>query len=178
MIYLSNDHIYTDGDGVILPSVTQVIDNAGLIKGMEFIDPYYSDRGTRIHDSIRDKYFLLMDIHPQDDELPFLENFDQWMDESGFKIIYCELIGEATVNGVRYAGKMDLVGTLDGQIGIVDIKNGQAQKWHGAQLNGYRPIATETWDIQPLWLGGLYLKNKNKWLKKYPINNSFKELLL
>ena len=178
MIYLSEDHVYTDADGVVIPSVSQIIKDAGLITGTDFIPEYYSDRGHRIHASIRDKYFLGMDIEPEEDETPFLENFNHWFVKSGFEIIYCELKGEASLNGVRFAGTMDLVGTLEGQIFIIDIKNGQATKWHGIQLNGYRHILEQDYDIQAVRLGSLHLKKEKNWLKEHPINNSFKELLL
>lgn len=175
MIRISEDHVYTDSDGIVLPSVSEIIRKSGLMPNYSRISGFYADRGKLIHEDISKKHFL--GIEPSGETEEYLEKFQNFLDDTGAKIIYSELRGEATLNGVRYAGTMDLVVTINGVISIVDIKSGALAKWHGIQLNGYHPIALQSYDICADKLFGLSLKGPKYRLKEYKINDSFKDIL-
>lgn len=114
-------HTYTV-DGVVIPSVTQVL---GILDDLSMIKPdvlrLAADRGTAVHRMVDMYNSNLLDIGSLDDQL--LEYFTAYMDflsDTGFKVeeseeqIYSDAYG--------YAGTRDIKGRLGVYRAVVDVK--------------------------------------------------------
>jgi hypothetical protein len=83
-----------------------------------------SERGTDIHAYLEARLNRLEPEPLSDDALPYKDAADDWFDYIGAS--FEDVRTEVTMFHPSYAGTTDLIGTLDGQINIVDFKTSKA----------------------------------------------------
>ena len=121
LVFSEQGHIYTLAD-TILPSVTTLMKPLSQIE-YESVDRNVLDaaakRGTSIHNSIKD--FIRYGINTCNDEFaPYMNAFIDWFDTAkpipvGSEMkIYHKLL--------RYAGMIDFLAYIDGELVLIDIK--------------------------------------------------------
>lgn len=126
-------HTYTDEAGNVLPSVTTILGEVGLIDTTWF-KPEHAQRGTDVHEAT-----AMVDRGEMD-----ANDFPEWMHgyldawqlfkvDEGAKP---EII-EQLVSTRDYAGTVDRVLTIGGNRWLVDIKTGRPSKWHPLQTAAY-----------------------------------------
>ena len=125
-------------DGVILPSVTQVIKSAGLVDDT-FYDDYSCQRGSAVHlaTALYDEGTL--DESTVADEIKgYLVGWVKFLKESKFKP---EAIEKRLSHQIySYAGTIDRIGLLNGRQVICDIKTGALMPTVGVQLAAYKNL--------------------------------------
>lgn len=125
-------------DGVVYPSVTQILKDEGFIDATWFTD-YARDRGILVHRITHWYDTDELDMESVDPALGgYLEAWIRFREESGFdpQIIEQSLASHTH----RFAGTPDRVGILNGNLAIPDIKSGAIQPWTGLQLAGYEVL--------------------------------------
>lgn len=123
-------------DGKIIPSVTQVLKAAGLIDAQPHGDSWYANRGTAVHEAtvLHDENDL--DETTLDPEIvPYLEAWKKFRAEMNFELV--EKPELQVYSELGYAGIVDRVCKINGQISILDIKTGVFAKWWSVQLAAY-----------------------------------------
>lgn len=121
-------------DGVVIPSVTQILKKAGLIDDAWY-DMYYANKGTAIHKAVELFENDDLDEDSLDDEIkPYLGAWIKFKLETDWRTAQTEL----QVHGIGYAGIVDLVGSLNEEPAIIDLKSGSVvSPWWGLQLAAY-----------------------------------------
>jgi hypothetical protein len=128
--------VWADGREEILPSVTQVIDAAGLVN--EFSKQEYAAlRGSRAHEAGKYLFEQRLDWTSVDERiLGYVQSLDKWIKLTGFVAERCEVRLYHPI--LKFAGSFDCIGHLpDGSRVIADLKTGTPDGWHGVQLAGY-----------------------------------------
>lgn len=133
-------HEYTK-DGFKYPSVTQILQIAGVIHGMDFIDAIHRENGEAVHELIAmHQKGLIKDVNDFFNEA--IENAYQsyklYLYERQPKIVQVEKI--LFSEKYKFAGTIDAI-TQDNI--IIDWKTGQAQYYHGLQTAGYRLLCKD-----------------------------------
>ena len=136
IVFNNEGHIYTV-DGKIIPSVTTIIKECGLIDTTWFNDTA-TTRGTYVHQATE-----LLDRDDLDEAsldpvlVPYVDVYKRFKDETGFCINDIEKIVYNSTYG--YIGTLDRTGRFpnDKINSIIDIKTGQPARWHGVQLAAY-----------------------------------------
>ena len=122
-------------NGVLFPSVTQILADMGLIDTAWFTE-YSRERGTLVHRIIHWHLAGDLDEDSIDPALrPYYDAFLKFEADSNFKTEEAErpFVSET----YRFAGTPDIIGCLNGHNAIVDIKTGAPQPWTALQLAGY-----------------------------------------
>lgn len=152
IIFEKEPHKYTV-DGEDYPSVTQILEDCGLINTSWYSEES-AQRGIYVHEATQQ-----LDENPvsgimfDDDEIEgYIDAYLKFKRENEFIIISIERM--VANKKLRFAGRIDRIGILNGQNCILDIKTGQKEKYHGAQLSGYKLA----YDEGKAKLFGLYLK--------------------
>jgi hypothetical protein len=129
------EHAYYLG-AVRLPSVTQVIRDAGLIDDTWFTE-HARDRGSQVHKACQ--YLNDDDLHLEslDQELlPYVIAYQAFLRDTGFRVYRSEQRVVSRRN--MYAGTLDIYGLLRrGVRAVVDIKTGAVPHWVGVQISAY-----------------------------------------
>ena len=134
-------HTYTDEKGP-LSGVTSLLGDAGLIDFSmipEAMRGHYMDRGSKVHRATELFDESDLDYDALDPVLKkYVEGYNKFcLDFSGsYKIIKSEVIVRHPVQ--RYAGKIDRVCIIDGELAVLDIKSVVAQSWVALQTEGYK----------------------------------------
>lgn len=126
-------HIYRL-NGVVLPSVTTVIREAGLMDST-FWNSEACNRGTRV--AKMTAYFDQGDLEEStvdQAELGYLNAWRRFLSESGFEVGGVE---QLVYMPGRVAGTLDRIGLLNSVSALIDIKTGQESAWHAIQTAGY-----------------------------------------
>lgn len=162
--YIDDTHSYIC-DGVILPSITQIMKikfgnkYAGIDK---FVLNRAAQKGTEVHEAI-ERYCKKGEIS----NLKEVKNFIFLKKHYGFNVIDNEVpILLFKDNKPVAAGRLDLVLDIKGSIGIGDIKRTATLDKHylGYQLNLYRIGYQQSYDKEVKYLSGLYLREN---IRKY-----------
>lgn len=133
-------HTYTLGDRV-LPSVTQIIQAAGLVDST-----WFTEVGRRTGEDVaylteledRGEAGKVAAIIGERMDLGFYLNaWIKFKEESSFAIRTIEEQVCDYTTPTPYAGTLDRWGTLGGRSTILDIKRYAHAPWHGVQLAGY-----------------------------------------
>lgn len=103
-------HTYSDETGKVYPSVTQLIDAAGLKSSYDSGTTYYTDLGEAVH--------KLLELYDKDDLGEYNPAYQPYLDA-----------------WIKF--KKDYPG-LDETIG--EIKTGRKYKWHPIQIGGYQVL--------------------------------------
>lgn len=130
-------------DGVVVPSVTQILKEFGLVD-FSGIDPDVlkkaADRGTYVHKCCELIFHNDLDIDAIDPEaVPYVQAFQKFLAEQcghdGFKIIEME---KAIFHPfLRYAGTLDILAERFKEPWIIDIKTGAPQISYALQTAAY-----------------------------------------
>lgn len=162
-------------DGVDFPSLSKILETVGLVD-KRFYKPEHAERGQNIHEltALLDRDFITMD-----DVLPIYKGYcEAWLQ---FKID-CKAkftsIEKPVAHGIyRYACTPDRIGEVNGKAGVVDIKSGGPERWHGVQLIA-QALAV---GLEYAGLYGVYLKEDGKYnlteYKCHPYHNVFMSCL-
>ena len=137
-------------DGVLLPSVTQILISQGLIDTTYF-KPEHRDRGTRVHTACE---ILDMGEEPGDDPTitGYLDAYRKFRsDNTDIKWIFSEQSFYHPIH--LFAGRPDRVGQI-GRAGsvILDIKTGGYYPSYSVQLAGYAQFFIQAQALQLLTL--------------------------
>lgn len=168
--YLDASHTYLV-DGVIVPSITQVL-------GWKFNTKYdhvsgdvlkrASDKGTAVHQAIED--YCRKGI---DDGSTEVRNFRFLEDQYKFDVIENEIPVILFMDGEPVsAGRLDIVMQMDGQVGGADIKATATldKVYLSYQLNLYRIAYAQCYGITWSFLKGIHLKDSKRKLVDIPVN--------
>lgn len=122
-------------DGRTIPSVTQVLHEAGIVDGQ-----WYTEFGALRGNYIAQATAMFdegdLDFESLDPQLsPFVAAWAKFRRESGF---VPESIEEQVFDDLYgYAGTLDRRGIFNGRPAIIDIKRGSCPAWHGLQTAAY-----------------------------------------
>lgn len=152
-------HEYSE-NGVIIPSVTQILQNAGYIDARWFTAEA-RDRGSAVH-TLCERYAKGERQDSTGKPLAYREyvnSFCSWFLDNRPYLIASECIVSHTLNGKRYAGKFDGIYEIGGRRILVDVKTGAKAKWHPIQLVAYSLAElNEGTKVNPDAMMDLYLK--------------------
>jgi len=134
LVFNPETHVYSR-DGQLIPNVTSVLKSVGLIDD-RFFNDVATTRGEYVHLACQYLEQGTLDESTLDDEIkPYVDGYKAFKRDTEFvadeveQIVFCE--------SLQYAGTLDLMGTLFGKVGIIDIKTGNPQPWAAIQLAGY-----------------------------------------
>ncbi len=128
--------LHESGRVEILPSVTQIIDSAGLIN--EFSkQEFAAHRGLRAHEAARYIFEGRLDWSSVDNRIEgYCRSLEQWIKITGFVAERCE--ARLYHPELLFAGSFDVCGYMpDGASFILDLKTSLPAEWHPIQLGGY-----------------------------------------
>lgn len=129
-------HTYYLGEKV-LPSVTQILDDVGIIDSNKFCkDEFYLDRGHAIHSAtdLIDKGQL--DRRSLDKRIKgYVAAYEAFKKDTGFEVMASEIAAYSKT--YKYAGTSDKIGLLYGNKSMIDLKSNDVPGWCGIQLSGY-----------------------------------------
>lgn len=158
-------------DGVIVPSVTQ------LIK-VKFGEKYAgvnrstleraANRGTAIHEAI-ERYCKT----GEGEEVKEVHNFNFLRERHGFNVLENETPIIITKDDTPVAaGRLDLVLDVKGETAIADIKTTSVldKEYLAYQLNLYRIGYTQSYGIEVTQLYGVHLREDKRKLVSIPVN--------
>ena len=130
-------HVYKY-DGVILPSVTEVLKTMGFID-YQFAKEWHMERGRAVHNAtaLFDRCVLNPDsVSPE--VQPYLDAWMHFKMDSDFKPHMIEEKMFSEIYG--FAGTPDRVGELSGRRVLLDIKCNQVPEWTAIQLGAYKKL--------------------------------------
>ena len=160
-------HTYSNG----LPSVTQILQAAGIIDTQWFTDEA-RDRGTAVHAACEYYDQGELDESSVDPAIAgYLDAYKSWQALNGRDCTWIE----RSVSDQRklYAGTPDRILTTQPRA-VVDIKTGQPQDWHRLQLAAYVNCLHDPFSYQRI---GLYLRSDGEFsVVKYELKNYTNDL--
>ena len=127
-------------DGMIIPSVTQILHDSGLVN-LDWVDKELleekSDLGKKVHSAteLYDTNELDIDRLHQTLKL-YLAGWTEFRENYGFVPTEIEL--QLSHPLYKYAGRIDRIGFIGKDLTLLDIKSGTKQKVHGIQTAGYK----------------------------------------
>jgi hypothetical protein len=167
LVFDEKSHTY-NLNGIILPSITQILSGVGIIKNQEFFTPESAERGKAVHEAC----LLFLENNLDSDSLhwlisPYVNAFKDFVRESKFtaKLDLCERPLASSELG--FAGTPDLVGMMNARSCIVELKTGNESHSH-IQTAGQRMLIHKTTmhRIEDRYRVRLYEDGKYR-LKKY-----------
>lgn len=165
--YDDDSHTYLV-DGIIVPSVTQLLNRKFGHKYDEVSSSVLAaaaSRGTMIHKAIEDF------CHGSVSDLGEVKDFEFLMNYYKFDVMENELPIIVDVGGETFAGRLDLILNIDGDLAVADIKTTSTldKEYLGHQLNLYRLGAIQSYgfDIQRLY--GLHFHGGKRKMVPIPI---------
>lgn len=134
-------HIYRV-NGAVVPSVTQVMQAAGMMDWTKNIHEYFAERGTRVHQACHIFDTAGLDMDSVDDRIkPYVNAYIQFRADTKAKVVASEK--------VMYSPKLNVCGTLDkllawdGKLRLIDLKCSQLPVTAEVQLAAYENIYKE-----------------------------------
>ena len=178
--FIEDGHIYLC-DGVIVPSVTQILK-------MRFGDKYSrvneatltaaAEKGTAVHKAIEDYC-----KDGTESDLEELRNFKFLKKKYDFEVIDNE-VPILLLNNKNHkpicAGRFDLQISKNGMMGLADIKRTSTldKEYLGFQLNIYRLAFNQCYGGSIDFLAGIHLREKTRKFVEIPINEDLTYKLL
>lgn len=168
--YIDDGHIYLV-DGVIVPSITQLlkvkfgnkydhVDRATLERA--------SEAGAQVHEAIE-----VWCRNGEESDLKELRNFKFLQRQYKFQVLENEIPVILFIdNEPVSAGRLDMVITLNGEIGLADIKRTSAldKEYLFYQLNLYRVALQQCYGTDIKFLRGIHLREDKRKFVPIPIN--------
>ncbi len=142
-------------DGKLYPSVTQILKDGGYIDTRWYAESG-RDRGSQIHEATEgiDRGDFKIEMFEGSEIFPWLLAYEKFKKESGCEVLEIEKI--VSHNGLEYAGTLDRILKINGDIFLADLKTGTSRSfWHGLQLAAYKKC-----------LGNESIKSRILFLKK------------
>ncbi len=135
-------HRYTL-DGVVLPSVTQVIRDAGLMPAYYSEDAeWYADRGSAVHEATALYDRGILDDASLDQEIVgYVESYRAFRRDSEKDLRIVDIEVPLASLGMFLAGTPDRLILWRGRGTVLEIKTGSAEPWHRLQVAGYMALA-------------------------------------
>jgi len=135
IVFNSERHEYMV-DGILRPSVTEIIRAAGLMGDTEWFTEASRLRGQAVHMACE---FLDVDDLDWDTVAPqhvgYVQAWERFKEETMFQP---ELIEHRVFNeALGYCGTLDRTGKIGQAKILLDIKTGAPERWHGVQLAAY-----------------------------------------
>jgi len=123
-----------------VPSVTQVLEHAGMSPDFSHLDPYYMERGSAIHRAVALDMLGKLDESTLDERIiPYVENARTWLSSLEVTPLIVEFRWVHTV--LEYGGTLDLF--CESKLGLllIDWKAVIYDRSYAIQLaGGYRPM--------------------------------------
>lgn len=176
--YDDDTHTYL-ADGIIIPSVTQVL---GLKFGSKYdhVDPETLERacnyGTAVHKAVEN--YCTLGIDDGSREIRNYRFLKSYYDIKPIKneipiIIFADDIP-------LVAGRLDMVAEIKGAVAIADIKTTSTldKEYLGYQLNLYRIGLKQCYGIEATSLYGIHLRPDKRKVVNIPIKESFTYALI
>lgn len=167
--FVEETHTYLV-DGIIVPSVTQILQSRFGGK-YRFVDKDVlaarAAEGTAVHKAIE-----LWCKDGEESDLPELRNFKFLMDRYGFRVLQNEVPVLLYSNGDPVAaGRLDLVLEMGGKLGGADIKRTSSldKQYLAYQLNLYRIAYRQSYGKQWEFLRGIHLRGDTRRFVDIPI---------
>jgi hypothetical protein len=166
-------HLYKDAQGVVRPSVSQVIKAEGLIS-FDGINPSILERkrqlGTLVHrvTELYDQGEDLNEYEIPDEVWPYFDGWVNFRNDCGFEPRFIEQQMMACVHGMYYGMRLDAEGPIDGENSIIEKKCGASEHpaW-GVQLAGYALGKYPNERVKParavVQLGPQFPRNYKRW---------------
>lgn len=137
--YNDATHTYTV-HGLVVPSVTRILREMGMYKGIDFMSEEAKNRGTAVHEAceLADSGFEVTNT-----ELNcYINAYMAFKNTAKFKTMLSEYKVYHEIYG--YAGRADKVGRFDGnpEAAIIDIKTGLPQPTDALQVFAYATAYT------------------------------------
>lgn len=151
-------HEYRAG-GIVLPSVTEILKATGVADDWSYVDPYYADRGTRVHDAMAS---TCLGFPPGDldaDVAPFYE--------TGLEFLWKYQPEPLHVEHRMYdveppvAGTADLIAKILGKanaeyLTLIDWKAGDLRSYYDTQAAAYVDLARRNGiEVERAWVVSL-----------------------
>lgn len=129
-------------DGVVRPGPSAVLKAVGLSDDT-YYTPGSAERGRERHEAIFLVQRGLVSVNDVAEEVrPYVRGWQDFCGATGFKVATQEAF-RAHASGA-YCGTPDITGTMKvegrGRSGVLDVKTGQYERWHGVQLAAYRDL--------------------------------------
>lgn len=137
LVFNSGLHEYKY-DGVVVPSVTQIInDHMGIT--LDFVKQRDLDRGTAVHKAIELYIAGTLDESSVMSELqPYLDAYKKWVKMRQFEASESELRVCNLMH--KYAGTIDILGHMKehgNELCLIEIKTGATRRYQRLQTAGY-----------------------------------------
>ncbi len=146
MLTLSEDHKYSK-NGVLLDGVTSIIAMEGGSPGLEWIDPWYLERGSMVHIATALYDLGTLDEETIDDRIRgYLDSWKRYRETQKFN--YAPQHIEVMLADILYG----YAGTLD-RLPLLDIKCGVYKKADLAQLGAYYGLCAANKVEKDLYMG-------------------------
>lgn len=170
--YIHESHMYIV-DGVIVPSVTQVLD-CKFGKKYDFVSPQVlrraADKGTAVHEAIEQ-----FERYGTESVLKELRNYKFLKKAYGFECLESEIPVILFKNGEPVAaGRLDMVVAMNGKTGLADIKRTSAldKNYLAYQLNMYRIAYQQSYGVEIDFLRGIHLREDARRFVDIPIREN------
>lgn len=138
--YVPEDHTYRL-DGVIVPSVTKVLQDAGEIH-VDWINQWYLQRGVAVHSCCQYLDDGDLDEASIDPEIKgFVDAYRDFKKHLEPEVLHSEKIVYSKQYG--YCGRLDRVVRIKGVTAILDLKTNSMPKHVGLQTAAYQQAAKE-----------------------------------
>ena len=147
-------HEYTE-DGVVLPSVTEILKRVGLLDTKGF-NRKSADFGTAVHEAtvLIDLGQKTVEEYEDDPRYRYLKAWELFKETHHPVVLEVEQI----VGGVEVgcAGTLDRLALFpwDSRPCVIDIKTGKAKPWHPVQLAGYCYAAQKEYRRMAVYIDG------------------------
>lgn len=167
--YYDDEHVYLF-NGVMLPSVTQIIDK----KFNDYADVpkevlnRAAERGTKVHKQIEN--YCKSGV---DDGSTAVRHFKFLQNQYNFEVLDNELPLVIFMDDIPVAcGRLDMTIEMDGKVGIADIKTCSAlnKEKIAYQLNMYRLGLMQTYGVQADFLKIIHIRDDKRKFIDMPIN--------
>ena len=170
--FYEDHHIYIV-DGIVVPSITQVL-KTKFGKKYDMVDESTlkkaSEKGTAVHEAIE-----RMCKEGTEEDLPEVRNFKFLQKQYKFKVLDNEVpVILFEEDEPICAGRLDLVLEMDGVKGLADIKRTSTldKEYLAYQLNLYRIAYWQTYGVKTEFLRGIHLREDVRKFVNIPINEN------
>ena len=161
-----DNHVYRV-DGEIKPGVTDLLKNAGLLRGIEFVSEEALWRGKVVHEICRLINKKTLDENSlQPETRPYADAYQLFLSETGFEPHMWELmLYHPTFN---FCGQFDVLGRVGNEWWLLDFKSALScrsiGKWVGYQLALYHILIMQYFpEIKNIRRFGLKLMKTGKY---------------